>query len=356
MEIPSYLEGYEDLYSSDPHLASLKWFEVARYGLFMHYGVYSLLGRGEWAMLMEKIPLGEYENLGERFTAEDFDADHITDLAIEAGMRYVTLTTKHHDGFCLFRTKETDFNSLEVACKRDLIQELADACAGKGIGLFLYYSYALDWKHPYFYSAGDGWEFARPAYDDRPEDYLYREPDDFAHYVDFVHRQFRELLTQYGPVAGMWLDPIMGYYQRSELFPIEESYELIRSLQPQCLISFKQGANGDEDFASCERKARSLEDRLSGRAAELAAKAWAHNSPKHNEVCDTLQYNAWGYRKDEEGKHKNATEVWDMLSDARLRNSNLLLNTGPLPGGSIDGQDEAILRSVGRRLKREGFP
>jgi len=356
MKLPSYLEGYEDLYSVDPRSASLRWFGEARYGLFMHYGLYSILGRGAWVMYNERIPVGEYRGLMDQFTADDFDAGYITDMAVEAGMKYVNLTTRHHDGFCLFRTGETDFNCLNSPCGRDLIGELAGACSDRGLGLFLYYSYALDWSHPYFYSAEDGWECARPDYEEPQDEYLYRDPADFEHYVSFVHNQFRELLTQYGPLAGIWLDPIIGYYQRPDLFPIEDTYTLIRSLQPQCLISFKQGAIGDEDFASCERSARSLEGRLAGRAAELAARAWALNCSKHNEVCDTLQHQAWAHRRDEEGRHRDAGEVWDMLTDARLRNSNLLLNTGPLPDGGIDTQDESVLGKVGRRLERMGFP
>jgi alpha-L-fucosidase len=355
LKVPSFLEGYEELFDENPHSATLKWFEEARYGLFMHYGVYSLLGRGEWAMFFENIPVDEYEGLKDRFTAEDFDADFIADMALEAGMRYVNLTSRHHDSFCLFRTGETDFNAVS-ACSRDLIGELSKACEQRGLGLFFYYSYALDWRHPYFYSAGENWKFARPAYECPYEGYLYREPGDFAHYLDFVHSQFRELLTQYGPVAGIWLDPIMGYYMRPDLFPIEESYDLIRSLQPQCLISFKQGASGSEDFASCERKAGSLEGRLTGQAAELAARVWRANSGQHNEVCDTMQHNAWGYRAEEDGKHKGSAEVWEMLSSASARNSNLLLNTGPLPGGAIDEQDRTTLVEVGKRIEREGFP
>ena len=355
-DTPEFLENYRDLYARDPRAATLQWFSEARYGLFMHYGVYSLLGRGEWVMLREAIPAAEYAQLKEQFTAENFNADFITDLALDAGMKYVNLTARHHDSFCLFKTAQTDFNSLNTPCGRDLIAELADACRRKGLGLFLYYSYALDWKHPYFYPPEAGWQSARPPYQTPEPSYLFRQDEDFRHYIDFVHNQLRELLTQYGPLAGIWFDPIMGYYHRPDLFPIDETYALVRSLQPQCLISFKQGANGTEDFATPERNARSLAHRLSGENAAVAQRAWEKNETKYGELCDTLQPKIWGYNKQDSGSHRSAAEVIEMLAYARSRNCNLLLNTGPLPDGSIDPEDEGILRAVGKQLRESGFP
>ena len=357
MPVPAFLKDYETLYDENPRSATLKWFSDAQYGLFMHYGVYSLLGRGEWVMLHERIPVAEYSKLKDRFTAEAFDADFLTDLALDAGMKYITITARHHDSFCLFRTAQTDFNSVTAPCGRDLMGELAEACAQKELGLFFYYSYALDWRHPYFFSREVGWDRARPAYDTPEQSYKFEKEADFQHYIDFVHAQIRELLTQYGPIAGMWFDPIMPYYYRPDLFPIEETYALVRSLQPQCLIAFKQGANGDEDFASPERTARSLAHRLeTEEQKQVAQRAWDANQHKHNEVCDTLQPRAWGYKADDDGQHRTPNEVMALLADARARNSNLLLNTGPLPDGSIDKEDETILRKVGKRLRTHGFP
>src|SRR5258708_7492881 len=111
--IPSYLRGYEKLYAKDPRAAATEWFRAARFGLFLHYGPYSLLGRHEWVQYREKIPVAEYAKLGAQFRADRFDADQITDLATQAQMRYITITTRHHDSFCLFRTRHTDFTSLE---------------------------------------------------------------------------------------------------------------------------------------------------------------------------------------------------------------------------------------------------
>jgi len=350
--VPSYLRGYESPYAEDPRKAARAWFADAKFGLFMHYGLYSLLGRGEWVMLREKIPVAEYEKLRERFTAARFDADFITDLALEAGMRYVNITSRHHDGFCLFETAQHDYHSMAAAAKRDLIGELAEACAKKGLGLFLYYSYAADWWHPYFYAREAGWPNARPAYDKPEPRYKWRKDEDFQIYIDYVHAQLRELLSHYGPIAGIWFDPIMGYYHRPDLFPIEQTYELVRSLQPQVLISFKQGATGTEDFAAPERSGHSLASRLKDpRHRQIAQRAWRRNKNKHNEICDTLQPRVWGYRKADDSNHLGAAEVLRRLERAWGQGCNLLLNTGPLPDGSIHPVDVETLRQVGRQLR-----
>lgn len=332
---------------------NLEWFTKARFGLFMHYGVYSILGRGEWVQQREAIPVAEYAKLQQKFTADRFDADTIAAMAEAAGMKYVTLTARHHDSFCLFKTGQTDFNSLKSPARRDLIGELTAACRKRGLGIFYYYSYALDWRHPFFYSREYGlasknapWPAARPEYKTPEPAYRFREPKDFEKYIRFVHAQLRELLTQYGPISGIWLDPIMGYYCRPELFPIGETYAMIRRLQPQCLICFKQGANGEEDFVAPERTL--APHRLGG---EVARKVWEKNGKKLPEICDTLQERVWGYQQRDDRKHRDADWVMKTLEYCRSIHGNLLLNTGPLPDGSIHTDDEATLREVGRRLK-----
>jgi alpha-L-fucosidase len=339
--------------AANPRQESLERFREARFGLFLHYGVYSIPGRGEWVQLRDRIPVAEYAKLKDGFTADKFNADRITDMALAAGMRYVNLTARHHDSFCLFRTSQTDFQSLRSPARRDLIGELTAACQKKGLGIFYYYSYALDWRHPYFYSREYGlastnasWGSGRPEYPSPDPAYQFREPRDFQRYIDFVHAQLRELLTQYGPVSGIWLDPIMGYYARPELFPIAETYALIRRLQPQCLICFKQGANGDEDFVAPER---TLAAHRTG--GELGRRVWELNKNKLPEICDTLQERVWGYQKADDKKHRDAAWVLQTLEYCRGIQGNFLLNTGPLPDGSIHPEDEATLREVGRLRK-----
>ncbi len=352
--VPGYLKGYAELYATDRRAAARAWFGEAKYGLFMHYGLYSQLARGEWVMLRERIPVAEYMKLKDTFRPDQFDADMITDMALDAGMKYVNITSRHHDGFSLFATAQNDYHAAASPARRDLIAELAEQCRKKDLGLFLYYSYAADWWHPWFYDREAGWNNARPAYDVRPAQYKWRKDEDFRKYVDFVHAQLRELLTNYGPLAGIWFDPIMGFYARPDLFPIAETYALVRSLQPQTLISFKQGANGTEDFAAPERSGRSLVDRVRKVApkwADVAAKAWDANKDKHNEICDTLQPSVWGYKQADADKLRKVDDVSKMLDDAWQANCNLLLNTGPLPDGSINPPEAATLRQVGRRLR-----
>jgi alpha-L-fucosidase len=323
----------------------------------MHYGLYSQLARGEWVMLRERIPIPQYMKLKETFAAARFDADFITDMALDGGMRYVNITSRHHDGFCLFETAQHDYHAPASPARRDLVGQLAEQCGKKGLGLFLYYSYAADWWHPWFYDREAGWEHARPAYETRPARYRWRQDEDFQKYVDYVHAQLRELLTGYGPLAGIWFDPIMGFYARPDLFPIEDTYALVRSLQPQVLISFKQGANGTEDFAAPERRGRSLADRvrqIAPRWAHVAEDAWASNRHKHNEICDTLQPRVWGYKEADADELHQPDAVMKMLADAGAADCNLLLNTGPLPDGSINPPEAATFREVGRRLRAGG--
>ena len=355
MSTPSYLSDFSDLYAEDPHKASLAWFRQARFGLFMHYGLYSLLGRGEWVQQKEAIPLKEYTGLQQDFSADSFDADFITDLAAEAGMTYVNITSRHHDSFCLFESGVSDYTSTESPASRDIIAELAEQCSSKGLGFFLYYSYSLDWHHPYFYPR-TFFKSARPDYSEPEPAYKWEKDEDFEKYIDFVHSQLKELLTGYGPIAGIWFDPIMGFYARPDLFPVQETYALIRSLQPQTLISFKQGANGEEDFAAPERKGASkaddVMDLFGPYNARVAEEAWEKNKDKYNEICDTLQPGIWGYRKEDDSSHRTSREVMDMLEQARAANCNLLLNTGPLPDGSIHPEDVKTLRETGKLLRR----
>lgn len=344
--VPPYLSGYGDQYKDDPRKANIEWFKDAKFGMFIHYGLYSILGKGEWVQLRDTIPVEDYALLKEQFSAEKFDAEAIVLLAKKAGMKYITITTKHHDGFCLFKTSQTSFNVMESPCKRDLIGEMAQACDKHQMGLFLYYSYAADWKHPYFFDR-DGWVNARPAYAVKPPEYKYQTPADFRNYVDHVHAQLRELLTQYPNIAGIWFDPIMGYYSNPDVFPISETYGLIRSLSPHALISFKQGANGTEDFIAPERNSGAKV----GDTYEVARKVYELNKEKPREVCNTMQPHipgiaggaTWGYNKAIDGHHLTVPEVKKLLDDANNHHYNLLLNIGPLPDGSVHPEDVQTL-------------
>lgn len=283
----------------------------------------------------EKIPVAEYARLTDDFTAKEFDADFITDLALEAGMKYVNITTRHHDSFCLFDSKHTDFKSTNTPARRDLVAELAEQCHAKGLGLFFYYSHGRDWRHPHAPNNDEWGKHARPHYDPPEPSYAYGEEHDLQRYVAFMNAQIAELCTNYGPIAGIWLDGIgtpLVNPDRADEWHLPEVYAQIWASQPQMLVSYKQGMTGSEDFLAPERK-------------------WAGEIDKPVELCDTLQPHGWGYIAEDDGNHKTPDEVMAMLDKAAARPANLLLNTGPLPGGGIHPEDVATLREVGKRLR-----
>ena len=349
--VPSYLKGYEKAYLADPRAAARQWFRDAKFGLFIHYGLYSLEGRHEWLQYREKIPVADYARLKERFTAAKFDADAIADLAVAAGMSYVNITTRHHDSFCLFGSAQTDFHARNSPARRDLIRELADACRKKGLGLCLYYSHGRDWRHPHAPN-NDRWGgSARPEYDPPEPSYATGKNHDLNRYLDFMTAQMTELLTGYGPIAAIWLDGIATPLSDKTATPCpkpprqpdnapefrcRELYEHIHRLQPQVLISYKQGLLGSEDFFAPEHKAVAV----------------TGNKPM--EICSTLQEGSWGYHHDK--RNLTTEEAWAKLVAARAANANLLLNTGPLPDGSIPPQHARVLREIGERIRKQGFP
>ncbi len=356
-DVPNFLERYADLYADDPRAACLKWFGEAKYGLFLHYGLYSLLGRHEWVQLRERIRPGEYEHLAHHFSGERFDAGQIADFAIACGMRYINLTTRHHDGFCLFGSAWSRFNSVDAApCGRDLVGELAAACDARGLGLCLYYSHGRDWKHPHAPN-NDRWGgAARPEYDPPEPTYATGAAHDLSIYLRFMQGQITELLTQYDhPVANIWLDGIGvplhprrdgGEVNESfdprtddDAFECQKLYDHIHATSPYALVSYKQGYLGTEDFYAPEHKAYNR----FGQSFDQVP----------GEICTTAG-GGWGYTAGND--YCSADELWQKLTTARAAGCNLLMNIGPLPDGSLPKQATDVLREVGRRLADEGFP
>lgn len=344
-EIPSFLKGYERVFKTNPRIATLDWFRDAKFGLLIHYGLYSLTGRGEWAQFDDLIPIAEYAKLADRFTAENFDANAIAALAEEAGMKYITLVCKHCDSFCLWDTAETEFNSINSPAKRDLVAEMAEACRKHELGFFPFYEHGFDWRHPHGPAPWD-WSSpaVRPAYDPPDPFYAPHESYDFSKYVSYAYNGISELCSNYGAIAGMWLDgigiPLSGDKSK---FKVPELYARIRELQPHGLISYKHGLYPElEDFMAPEVQ-----------QVEVARRK---RSTKPMEICRTMQKRSaktptghlWGWL--EGADHVTPDEVMKMLAEADSMNANLLLNVGPLPDGSIHPDDVATLKEVGRRL------
>ena len=349
-EVPSYLAAYAGQYVQDPREAARQWFREAGYGLFMHYGLYSLLGRHEWVQFRERIRVAEYAELARWFRADGFDPEWIADFAVDCGMKYVNITTRHHDSFCLWDTRETDFSVTRTPCGRDLVGELAQACDKRGLGLCLYYSHGRDWKHPHAPN-NDCWGGnARPQYEPPELTYATGAAHDLRYYLDFMTAQIAELLTNYGPIAAIWLDGIAvplrplddegnereGFDPRSDgdVFRCQELYDYIHGLQLQVLVAYKQGYLGTEDFFAPEHKAYSrFGDEFAG---------------KPGEICTTAG-GGWGYMAGHD--YSTAAELWGKLEEARAANYNLLMNVGPLPDGRFPDQAVATLREVGQRLR-----
>jgi alpha-L-fucosidase len=345
--------------TSDVRQAAKLRFYEAKYGLFLHYGLYSLLARHEWVQFKERIPVADYAKLADTFTAAKFDARAIARLAVSAGMRYVNLTTRHHESFCLWNTGTTDFNSAKAPhCGRDLVAELAEACAAEGLGLCLYLSHGRDWRHPHAPGNDRFGGSARPVYAPPEPAYATGTEHHLQQYLDYLSEQVRELLTGYGPIMALWLDgigvplnplddagkPVKDYDPRhhGDPFRCQDLYDLSHRLQPECLVSYKQGYLGTEDFFAPEHHAYN-------RFGE------AFGPERPGEVCTTMikEPSSWGYFGGPNVVHRNEAEVWEAIERTAKDNCNLLLNCGPDPEGAIEECDASTLRAVGKRLQRE---
>ena len=205
-----------------PNILAKNWFEDAKFGLFIHWGVYSLLGKGEWVMENDKIPIAEYRKLPLQFNPAKFDAEAWVKVAKTAGARYITITTKHHDGFCLYDSRLTDYDVVDASpYGKDPIKALAEACRKHRIKLFFYYS-LLDWHHPDYFPLGKTGHHAGRE-----------EKGDWEKYVAYYQGQVRELCTNYGEIGGFWFD---GWWDRPEAaWDLEGTYKLIHELQPGAL-------------------------------------------------------------------------------------------------------------------------
>jgi len=315
---------------ADP--ASVKWFREARFGMFVHWGVYSLLGRGEWVMNNEGIPISEYEKLPARFNPSQFNAREWVTLAKEAGAKYITITSKHHDGFCMYHSRLTPYNVVDATpFHRDPMKELADECRRQGLKLFFYYS-LLDWHHPdYFPRGSTGKKSGRP------------ESGDWNRYKQYYMGQVRELCTNYGEIGGIWFD---GWWDKPAAdWGLDEVYSLIHHLQPRALVgnNHHHAPFPGEDFQMFEQD-------LPGQNSAGFNTAGISELPK--ETCRTIN-NSWGLNNGDHA-NKSATELLRYLIKACGHDANLLLNTGPLPTGEILPEHQERYLEMGKWLRELG--
>jgi alpha-L-fucosidase len=313
-------------------VAARTWFRDAKFGMFIHWGVYSQLGEGEWVMQNRGITVDHYEWLASAFNPVKFDAREWVTLAKRAGVRYITITSRHHDGFSMFATKATRYNIVDwTPFHRDPLKELADECRRQGLKLFFYYS-QLDWHHPdYWPRGGTGRATGRP------------ESGDWNRYLDFMDQQLTELLTNYGQIGGIWFD---GMWDKPDAeWRLDRTYALIHRLQPAALIvpNHHKAPLPGEDVQTFEQD-------LPG--ANTAGFNTTSIGALPLETSLTMN-ESWGFNITDR-KFKSVRDIIGYLVRAAGQDANLLLNIGPRPDGTIQPEAVARLDSLGEWLRSYG--
>ncbi len=325
---------YAQTYAPSPeNIKAREWFQDAKFGLFVHWGVYSVLGDGEWVMNNQKIDKKTYEKLPTLFNPAEFDAKEWVSMVKAAGMKYITITSKHHDGFAMFATKQTDWNIVDrTPYKKDVLKMLAEECQKQDIKLFFYHSH-LDWyQNDYFPRGRTGADAGRPNL------------GDFNKYLDFMDAQLTELLTNYGPIAGIWFD---GVWDRKDAdWRLEKTYKLIHSLQPQCLVGNNHhlAPKDGEDFQMFEK------DLPGKNTAGHSAESKIGNLPL--ETCETMN-NSWGFNL-QDPKYKSTKNLIQYLVKAAGNNANFLLNVGPMANGKIQPEFVKTIGEMGKWMEKNG--
>jgi alpha-L-fucosidase len=292
-----------------------EWFSSRKLGLFLHFGLYSIEGWHEQDQMRRRIPRSVYEQLIQRFNPVDFDADAILDLAEHVGMKYVCLTTKHHDGFCLWNTKQTEFNVMQSPYGSDIVGQLADACHRRNFPLGLYYS-VVDWHHPSYPNQGRHHELPGPEDGDEP---------DWYRYMDYLKAQIRELCTNYGEIAHFFWDMNVPEFTDPSI------NEMLRSLQPRMVINNRGFDEGD--FGTPEREYQKSE---TDRTASFA---------RPTEACNSVGTQSWGYRKDED--YYTSQFLMQSIDAMMAKGAHYLLNVGPDTKGGIPDAASELLEEIG---------
>lgn len=325
------------------NLKARQWFDSARFGIFIHWGASSVLGHGEWVMQVRNIKVPDYTRLQKIFNPIDFDAKEWVRIAKNAGMKYITLITRHHDGFSMWDTKQSNWKITNTPFKRDVVEEIADECHRQGIKLFFYYS-LLDWyRSDYQYETGrTGKGTGRTA------------KSNWREYIAFMKAQLTELLTNYGEIAGIWFD---GHWDQLENdhdksgkskvdWHYDEIYTLIHKLQPQCLIGNNHHLSPlpGEDFQMFEK------DLPGGNTTGFGGQEVANHLPL--ETCETIN-DAWGFNITDQNYKSVKQLIHYLVRDAGF-GANFLLNVGPMPNGEIQKEFTERLAAIGEWLKVNG--
>jgi len=344
MALTSIATAQETYVPSKENVEAREWFQDAKFGIFIHWGVYSQLAGGgnpggeEWIMETEQIPIDKYERLGTTFNPVKFDADEWVLGFKSSGAKYITITSKHHDGFAMYDSAVSDYDIAEEnSFGRDIMKELKAACDKHGIKLFFYYS-QLDWHHPDYYPRGGSGQ----GYTGRPMS------GDWDKYIDYQNAQLKELLTNYGDIGGFWFD---GWWDHrnddyKERWRLEETYKLIHDLQPHALV-----INNHHVTPYPGEDVQPFEQDLPGEN---------HSGFNTMEVTDEMPIEmaqtmngSWGFSLTDDA-FKSTKELIQTLVGAAGRNSNYLMNTGPMSDGRIQPENVQTYKEMGEWFKVYG--
>ncbi|MCD6308835.1 MAG: alpha-L-fucosidase [Candidatus Latescibacteria bacterium] len=319
---------------SKSNLAMREWFRDAKFGLFVHWGVYSVLGKAgaEWVMNVDKMPIAEYEKLPPQFNPVKFDPDEWCRMVKDAGMKYITITSKHHDGFAMFDSAVSDYDIVDrTPYGKDVLKMLDEACQRHGLKLFFYHS-QLDWHHPDYFPRGR----TGRDYTGRPES------GDWQRYLDYMDAQLRELCTNYN-VGAIWFD---GMWDKPDAdWRLGKTYRMIHDIRSEIMIGSNHHVTPypGEDFQMFEKG-------LPGKDPFSRAGFVSDMIPL--ETCETIN-NSWGYNK-EDKKFKSTKDLIHYLVRAAGNNANFLLNVGPKPDGTIQEEFRDRLAGMGAWMRENG--
>lgn len=335
----------ETIYEPSPsNLEARESFQDAKFGIFIHWGIYSLMagagdeGIAEWVMENKQIPINKYEKLASYFNPLAFNADEWVKTFKSAGAQYITITTKHHDGFAMYDSKVSDYNIVDkTPFGRDILKELKAACDKHGMKLFFYYS-QLDWHHPDYYPRGR----TGNTYTGRPES------GDWNKYLDYQNAQLEELLTNYGDIGGFWFD---GWWDQEKTayrdkWALTDTYQLIHRIQPHALI-----INNHHVAPFPGEDVQPFEQDLPGEnTAGFNTNVVSKSLPL--EMAQTMN-GSWGFNLIDDG-FKSTKELIQQLVGSAGRNANFLLNTGPMPDGRLQPENIQTYKEIGQWLNTYG--
>lgn len=324
--ITQAIAAADDYLPSPENLKAREWYRDAAFGMFIHWGPYAVLSDGEWVMNIKNIKKNDYEKLGDFFNPIDYNPAEWVALAKQAGMKYIVITSKHHDGFAMFDSKLTDWDIVDrTPYGKDVLKMLAEECRKQDIALFFYFS-QLDWNHEDYYPRGrTGRDLGRP------------EEGEWYSYLDYMDGQLTELLTNYGDIAGIWFD---GWWDKKDAdWRLRQTYDLIHELQPQCLIgnNHHEAPKPGEDFQMFEK------DLPGHNTSGYSEDSVVGSLPL--ETCETMNH-SWGFNLRDDN-HKSPEELIHYLVKASGYNANFLLNVGPMPNGEIQPEAVERLKAVG---------